>query len=75
MSGNKILDEMAREYESGAHKSNAEAMRAALLWLADNVSDEMGAAVLVHMPDTAFRADIKKAIAAALRQAVGEDKK
>ena len=30
-----ILSEMATEYESGAHRSNAEAMRAALLLLAD----------------------------------------
>lgn len=31
-----ILSKMATEYESGAHRSNAEAMRAALLWLADH---------------------------------------
>lgn len=78
---NKVLEGMVTAYHrkleprsdmSGWHHDDA--MRAALLWLASNVSDEMGCALLQHLPDTAFRADTKTAIAAALRAAAGENK-
>jgi len=67
----KTIEEMAREYESGAHKSNAEAMRAALLWLADNVSDEMFAAFFAveSMAGTDVRHNWDRRFAAALRAA------
>lgn len=36
-----ILREMCNLYEQGHHRSNEEAMQAALLFLAENVSDKM----------------------------------
>jgi len=55
-----------------------EAMRAALLFLADNVSDEMAAASLAafcNAPDETLVQDVRKhVIAAAIRAAAGDSK-
>jgi hypothetical protein len=48
-----------------------EAMRAALLFLADNVSDEMVRHILFQLPDTAFGGDIRRALSSAIRAAAG----
>ena len=73
-----ILFSMATEYESGVHKSNAEAMAAALLWLADNLTDELVAAGLqgfIKPPRDGFASDsgsavcVRGALIAALRAA------
>ena len=78
-----LLREMCVEYESGAHRSNEDAMRAALLWLASNVSDEMVFHLIgdtfKHRPP-AFKFEhtveqTRSAIAAALRAAAGGGEK
>lgn len=55
-----------------------EAMRAALLWLADNVSDEMAEAAMIVWDEEAscdeHRPAAKAAISAALRAAAGDGK-
>lgn len=66
-----LLREMCVEYESGAHRSNEDAMRAALLWLADNVSDEMVSAFWDQFYSVKVDSPTNKAIAAALRAAAG----
>jgi hypothetical protein len=77
----KTLEGMVRAYEDGflsstgsAH-TRADAMRAVLLWLADNISDEMVEAAWRTefsrggFDDPVWRRSIKSAISAALRAA------
>lgn len=76
----KILEGMVTAYHrkleprsdmSGWHHDDA--MRAALLWFADNVSDEMASAYLECKPTNPRNIlnAIRESIAAALRQAAG----
>lgn len=90
MSDNKILEGMARAAHAttfdGVHYENEEPiyrkiyedkMRAALLWLADNVSDEMVSALADRLDIYAqynIAEQRKAAIAAALRQAAGGER-
>lgn len=80
----KILEEMASTYEFEGHETHIEAMRAALLYLADNVSDEMIAAGLqgFYKPPRDFASDngpfakafanrVRSAAISALRQPAG----
>lgn len=71
---NKILEGMARTFfEELDRVTSEEAMRAALLWLADNVSDEMvKAATIIWKNDQSsesFEELLKFVISAALRAA------
>lgn len=66
-------DEMCEQIPNGFHEENIEVVRAALLWLADNVSDEMLEAAAGRLPHFANLAelDVKDALSAALRAAAG----
>lgn len=74
-----IVKGMARCFEIASDKGtyDEEAMRGALLWLANNVSDEMAAASLAafcNAPDETLVQDVRKhVIAAAIRAAAGEE--
>ena len=71
-----LLANLQRQFDSSKGKSlnTEEAMRAALLWLADNVSDEMLAAhAAADKGDNT--ADFRAGFAAAIRAAAGEEGK
>lgn len=76
----KTLEGMARTFfEELDRVTSEEAMRAALLWLADNVSDEMvKAATIIWKNDQSsesFEELLKFVISAALRAAAGGGEK
>lgn len=76
----KIVDGMEQAYcdkRYGGYESGQNSMRAALLWLADNVSDEMVRAAWERefgrggFDGDIWRKTIKSAISAAIRAAAG----
>lgn len=64
-----VLEGPSTTYDPARHE---EAMRAALLWLADNVSDEMVDAYEQFFLSTATLYTRRQAIAAAIRAAAGD---
>ena len=74
---NKTLEGMARAFNSAPEYADVDGMRAALLWLASNVSDEMvstsfragGIQVLSEHPEVIDKR--RREISAALRAAAG----
>jgi hypothetical protein len=68
----KMSEAFWETYESFNGKTSDDAMRAAILTLADNVTDEMLAAFTDHqpmhyLPSIKWKEDTRKAISAALR--------
>jgi hypothetical protein len=69
MSNEDLIREMCVEYEKGSHRSNEEAMRAALAVLADGVTHDMTQAYVKSYEASVRDARIREAIAAAIREA------
>jgi len=73
---NPTLEGMARVIVESMGDTPENAARAALLYLADNVSDEMVMAYMTHKPRLSrdLTSAVRESISAALRAAAGDGK-